>query len=1039
MDPPNAKGEPDSGGSVADAATDIELHEDEDAPRVLLTGMLDDADGGFQVAVSGQRNRQHLARRHELLTSMSAETAAATPPAALEWMRAVEDKLLEEIETLQDDLYTSQAREVQLVATNQLRREEAEQMAKELRDEINGLNRQLRLANVRIDSLSRRVQSPTAPSPQHNFVEKQTAFPTATPRLHIGHAANTAVPANPQATVPSMGIPLRTAQSAGVPRPGVPQPTFTARTPIAGTSGVGPVKISMPPTIPPFTISPTGLPTFNGQMQDLMTAQSFINILQRCFESRAMGLGRVDPHSGMINTEMWSMTAMQLLRGEAARWANSAFPQGTHTRWESFTLEFIRKFTPANAVGKLQLEWETLSIKPTERAAAFNNRFKELRNRLEPFAPLPADRMLDAYRAKLQGNKGVAAIYGTLASMHPQWTLEEYMAQVAESDAIQHGAQGVISTPAKATPKRMEKKPMTRTGTAGEMGCSKCNEKGHEARNCPHKVITPLLLRESKKRKVSTKTEPAQGTPKVRVQSHASLVKLPIELLRMIGHYIIDGDDKDDEDYDYWDDDWDDEARLKDLQSFRQVNRALYTCLNDMFWRRIFTDSERHYPDFMAEHIFTELIEENDLARLQFFLEAGADIETPLKEFSTYREISGRDTTPLIAAAFLDNVPMAHLFLKNGAKTQWDPDRRMKQGFGAMHAVRSAEMVRLFLDFHADPEIGDQNDMRPLHWYASRGNVAAMRAVLQHGVKVDPVSSGGATPLQEAAACSLDAVKILLEFGADVQKTDGRSNTPLHYAARAGQTEVVRLLLERWPDGVRVANVDLDTPLHRAALEGKAKVVRVLVESWPEGVKMQNKALDTPLHLAAEMGNINIVRALVERWPEGIKLQNENLDTPLHRAVRARPCYEASVMAPVVQVVKLLMGRWHQGIKVQNKTLDTPLHVAAEAGNIEVMRFLVASWRKGLQAKGMNSEIPLHRAAASGKTEMVKLLVERWPDGVKAKNEKLDTPLHRAAAMGRDETLRLLAELWPQGMSVKNKAGQMPNVKNIPRHGEGGT
>jgi hypothetical protein len=42
-------------------------------------------------------------------------------------------------------------------------------------------------------------------------------------------------------------------------------------------------------------------------------------------------------------------------------------------------------------------------------------------------------------------------------------------------------------------------------------------------------------------------------------------------------------------------------------------------------------------------------------------------------------------------------------------------------------------------------------------------------------------------------------------------------NAPLHLAARAGNVDIVGLLVDRWPTGQKEKNLDGDTPLHLAA------------------------------------------------------------------------------------------------------------------------------------------------------------------------------------------------------------------------------
>jgi ankyrin repeat protein len=234
------------------------------------------------------------------------------------------------------------------------------------------------------------------------------------------------------------------------------------------------------------------------------------------------------------------------------------------------------------------------------------------------------------------------------------------------------------------------------------------------------------------------------------------------------------------------------------------------------------------------------LIKTNNLADLQFFLELGADVEVGLPAF----EITGLhcdvEPTALLVAADLDNVPLARLLLEKGAKVQHVGK------FSPMHAVRSAEMVQLLLDHNTDPNFDHHLGDRPLHWHARWGNIAAMRALLQYGAEVNAIGYLG-TPLHGAAQHNLAAVELLVEHGADVKRCRYPCNTALHLAADAGKTDVVKFLVERWPEGIRGKNRFGDTPLHLAAEKAQTEVVRHLVERWPEGKEALNNDGKTPL------------------------------------------------------------------------------------------------------------------------------------------------------------------------------------------------
>ncbi len=93
---------------------------------------------------------------------------------------------------------------------------------------------------------------------------------------------------------------------------------------------------------------------------------------------------------------------------------------------------------------------------------------------------------------------------------------------------------------------------------------------------------------------------------------------------------------------------------------------------------------------------------------------------------------------------------------------------------------------------------------------------------------IEPVDEEDTTLLHLAAnSSSPEALKVLLQYGADVNKKNGEGVTALHIAAMWGRDKAVKLLLESGSERVVFDEDDL-LPLDYAQREGKPSSVCVL-------------------------------------------------------------------------------------------------------------------------------------------------------------------------------------------------------------------
>jgi ankyrin repeat protein len=188
--------------------------------------------------------------------------------------------------------------------------------------------------------------------------------------------------------------------------------------------------------------------------------------------------------------------------------------------------------------------------------------------------------------------------------------------------------------------------------------------------------------------------------------------------------------------------------------------------------------------------------------KAKLLIDAGADVNA----------VSGMGRTPLVvAAAVPGNSVTVKMLVERGA----DWKALDKMGINAFVAAAKAgnfEAVRLLAGRGADVSYSPKIGGTALHMAAANRDAAMVRYLLSGNAKVDalldfshPVPAGKVaidriTPLMFAAAYGpIDAVKALLDAGADVNAKDIRGMTPLMFAVSSEVQDpvLVKLLLTR--------------------------------------------------------------------------------------------------------------------------------------------------------------------------------------------------------------------------------------------------
>jgi ankyrin repeat protein len=126
-----------------------------------------------------------------------------------------------------------------------------------------------------------------------------------------------------------------------------------------------------------------------------------------------------------------------------------------------------------------------------------------------------------------------------------------------------------------------------------------------------------------------------------------------------------------------------------------------------------------------------------------------------------------------------------------------------------------------------------------------------------------------------------DAVRTLLQQGADVNAPRGDGMTALHWAAERGDAEMTAMLVYGGANVAAVTRIGHYTPLHLAARAGRLMAVKTLIAEGADVAARTTTSGVTPLHLAATAGNADVATVLLENDAAPNARESEWGQTPL--------------------------------------------------------------------------------------------------------------------------------------------------------------
>ncbi|XP_023325614.1 ankyrin repeat domain-containing protein 42 [Eurytemora carolleeae] len=201
------------------------------------------------------------------------------------------------------------------------------------------------------------------------------------------------------------------------------------------------------------------------------------------------------------------------------------------------------------------------------------------------------------------------------------------------------------------------------------------------------------------------------------------------------------------------------------------------------------------------------------------------------------------------------------------------------------------------------------------------------RSIFRKSLDLNLQDERECTPLHYAAKSSnLEMVRLLLENGADLRAADRHGWSVLHYAVRYGRDEMVELLLNKGAD-VNVKEKRGWNLLHLAARNGQAEKARILLEAGIDVQELQNQGWNA-LHLAVRYGQPDTISSLLEY---GINIDVDN---------QGWTALQLAVLNGHTDIVSILLNKGAD-TSIVNREGRTSLDIAREEGFDRIVALLL--------------------------------------------------------------------------------------------------
>ncbi|KAG6551648.1 hypothetical protein Mapa_006734 [Marchantia paleacea] len=326
-------------------------------------------------------------------------------------------------------------------------------------------------------------------------------------------------------------------------------------------------------------------------------------------------------------------------------------------------------------------------------------------------------------------------------------------------------------------------------------------------------------------------------------------------------------------------------------------------------------------------------------------------------------------------------------------------------------------VVIMLLEHNPDLRIVNHRGLTCLHHAVSEGHLEVSHIVVKACPQIVNVKTKvGHTALMLACEKGFkEIVSMLLEYEADVMMVDDLKLNCLDYAEHEGHRDVLRMIIQAChrPEIMNSKTRMGETPLMWALRTGQAEIVRVLLENG-ENVTISNSSGWNGFHYAASRGLSNELKLCLEACAGVVNTKTKENQTALMLA-----CKNGQK-----QIVSILLEHKADLMMIDDQGLSCLDH-AARGSHSEVLKrvYQVCHMPEILNDRTQMSETPLMWALTNDQMEMANTLARHERNVLMSNNDGWNG-LHYVTNRGLLSSLRFILRTYPEIVDTTTKAGK---------------